>query len=186
MTENPDATLRQSWEIPGIPDSFQRLWVPHRIGYIHGNAGRPEGKCVFCVATELPEDENLVVYRGSSVYAALNLFPYNPGHLLLCPYRHVAHYDEATTEETQEIAQLTKEAMVLLREVAGAHGFNIGMNQGRVAGAGIEEHLHQHVVPRWSQDSNFFPIIARTKALPQLLGDIRDQLRTAWAQKSAD
>lgn len=184
MTDLPDGSLRDAWEIPGVPDSFQRLWVPHRIGYIHGNDGRKPGQCVFCIATELDDEENLVVFEGELAYVVLNLFPYNPGHLLICPYRHIAGYDEATEEEAAEIAALTQRSMVLLRDVAGAHGFNIGMNQGRIAGAGIEEHLHQHVVPRWGQDSNFFPIIAKTKAMPQLLGDIRDQLRSAWTQPS--
>ena len=182
MTDQPEEVLRESWEIPGVPDAFQRLWVPHRIGYIHGSDGRTPGECVFCIATTLPEEENLVVWEGDTCYVVLNLFPYNPGHLLICPYRHIGHYDEATVEETAEMAALTQRSMVLLREVAKAHGFNIGMNQGRIAGAGIEEHLHQHVVPRWGQDSNFFPIIAKTKAMPQLLGDIRDQLRSAWSQ----
>ena len=184
MTDSPEGSLRDSWEIPGVPDSFQRLWVPHRIGYIHGNDGRKPGQCVFCIATELDDEENLVVFEGELAYVVLNLFPYNPGHLLICPYRHIAGYDETTEEEAAEIAALTQRSMVLLRDVAGAHGFNIGMNQGRIAGAGIEEHLHQHVVPRWGQDSNFFPIIAKTKAMPQLLGDIRDQLRSAWTQPS--
>ena len=184
MTDSPDGSLRDAWEIPGVPDSFQRLWVPHRIGYIHGNDGRKPGQCVFCIATELDDEENLVVFEGELAYVVLNLFPYNPGHLLICPYRHIAGYDEATKEEAAEIAALTQRSMELLRDVAGAHGFNIGMNQGRIAGAGIEEHLHQHVVPRWGQDSNFFPIIAKTKAMPQLLGDIRDQLRSAWTQPS--
>ena len=184
MTDSPDGSLRNAWEIPGVPDAFQRLWVPHRIGYIHGNDGRTPGQCVFCIATELDDEENLVVFEGTLAYVVLNLFPYNPGHLLICPYRHIAGYDETTEEEAAEIAALTQRSMVLLRDVAGAHGFNIGMNQGRIAGAGIEEHLHQHVVPRWGQDSNFFPIIAKTKAMPQLLGDIRDQLRSAWTQPS--
>ncbi len=186
MTEQPDSHLRSAWEIPGVPDSFQRLWVPHRMGYIHGSDGRIPGKCVFCEATSLPDEDNLVVFEGEHCYVVLNLFPYNPGHLLVCPYRHIAQYDEANAEETSEMATLTKESMRLLRVVASAQGFNIGMNQGKVAGAGIEEHLHQHVVPRWGQDSNFFPIIAKTKAMPQLLGDIRDQLRSAWSQAKAD
>lgn len=183
---DPDVILRSSWEIPGVPDAFQRLWVPHRIGYIHGTAGREAGTCVFCVATQLPEEENLVVYEGATCYVVLNLFPYNPGHLLVCPYRHIANYDETTSEESREMSVLTQQGMGLLRQVANAHGFNIGMNQGAVAGAGIEAHLHQHVVPRWSQDSNFFPIIAKTKAMPQTLGDIRDQLRQAWSQLDGD
>ena len=182
MSDNP--TVRNSWDIPGVPDGFQRLWVPHRIGYITGTAGRSADECVFCVATELDEEENLVVFQGDTCYVVLNLFPYNPGHLLICPYRHISTYDETTAEEAAEMAVLTKQAMVLLRQVANAHGFNIGMNQGAVAGAGIEGHLHQHVVPRWHQDSNFFPIIAKTKAMPQTLGDIRSQLRTAWSSQT--
>jgi ATP adenylyltransferase len=177
-----DPTIRDAWEIPGVPDSFQRLWVPHRIGYLTGTAGRKSNECVFCVATTLDEEESLVVYTGVHSYVVLNLFPYNPGHLLICPYRHIATYDETTEEESAEMAALTKRSMVLLSEVANAHGFNIGMNQGAVAGAGIEAHLHQHVVPRWHQDSNFFPIIAHTRAMPQTLGDVRDQLRQAWSQ----
>lgn len=184
MTEDSEhLTLRDASTIPGVPDAFQRLWVPHRIAYLQGtSADRATGECVFCVAPGQAEEESLVVYRGATCYVVLNLYPYNPGHLLVCPYRHTPTYDEATKEETAEIAQVTQQAMRLLRQISGAHGFNIGMNQGRVAGAGIEEHLHQHVVPRWSQDSNFFPIIARTKAMPQTLGDVRDQLREAWSQ----
>jgi ATP adenylyltransferase len=98
----------------------------------------------------------------------------------VCPYRHVATYDEATTEEVAEIGSLTQIAMRVLTETAQSHGFNIGMNQGRIAGAGIAEHLHQHVVPRWALDSNFFPIIAGTKALPRLLGEVREEIARAW------
>ncbi|MBH0097516.1 HIT domain-containing protein, partial [Psychrobacter sp. NZS113] len=108
------------------------------------------------------------------------LFPYNSGHLLVCPYRHVPLYDEATDEETAEIASLTQTAMRVLRETSKAHGFNIGMNQGALAGAGIANHLHQHVVPRWATDSNFFPIVAGTKAIPRLLGEVREELAKAW------
>jgi ATP adenylyltransferase len=112
----------------------------------------------------------------------LNLFPYNNGHMLVCPYRHVASYDEATAEEIAEIGALTQRAMRVARAVMGCHGFNIGMNQGQVAGAGVAAHLHQHIVPRWASDSNFLPIVAKTKALPQLLGDVRESLAEAWLQ----
>ena len=118
--------------------------------------------------------------RGESAYVLLNLFPYNSGHLLVCPYRHIATYDQATPEEVAEIGSLTQTAMRVLTAVSRCDGFNIGMNQGRVAGAGVAGHLHQHIVPRWAQDSNFFPIIARTKALPQLLGDVRAEVQNAW------
>jgi ATP adenylyltransferase len=110
----------------------------------------------------------------------LNLFPYNSGHLLVCPYRHIATYDLATAEEVAEIASMTQQTMRVLTSVSKCHGFNIGMNQGEVAGAGIAGHLHQHIVPRWRNDANFFPIIAETKALPRLLGEVRDEIAAAW------
>ena len=174
-----DATL-----LPGVPDAFQRLWTPHRMAYIQGETAPSDGRCVFCVAPEMSDEDSLVVARGEHVYAVLNLFPYNAGHLLICPYRHVANYDEITEAEMLEMGVFVQIAMRSLRSVAAAHGFNLGVNQGSVAGAGIEAHLHQHVVPRWGQDSNFFPIVARTKAMPQLLGDIRELLRDNWPSGS--
>jgi ATP adenylyltransferase len=122
------------------------------------------------------------VHRGQSAYAVLNLYPYSPGHLMAVPYRHVADYADLTVDESTEIAALTQSAMRTLRQVSGPHGFNIGMNQGAVAGAGIAAHLHQHVVPRWGGDTNFMPIIAHTRVLPQLLGDTRQRLAQAWAE----
>jgi ATP adenylyltransferase len=122
----------------------------------------------------------LIVYRGETCFVLLNLFPYNSGHLLVCTYRHVAGYEETTDEEAAEMAALSKTGMKVLRKVSRAQGFNLGMNQGELAGAGIAEHLHQHIVPRWSNDSNFFPIIAQTKAIPRLLGEVRAEIQKAW------
>ncbi|MFZ2964584.1 MAG: HIT domain-containing protein [Rhodoglobus sp.] len=165
-----------------VPDAFQRLWTPYRIAYIKTNQEQePETEdCPFCVAPTLADEDALIVHRGEHAYVLLNLYPYNSGHLLVCPYRHVATYDEATPEEVAEIGSLTQEAMRVLTETAQCHGFNIGMNQGRIAGAGIAEHLHQHIVPRWALDSNFFPIIAGTKAVPRLLGEVRAEVAEAW------
>jgi ATP adenylyltransferase len=179
-TEYPDAMVEPAAHLAGVPDGFQRLWTPHRIAYIQ--AGRPGAadECVFCTAPRLSDEEALIVHRGQSAYVLMNLFPYNSGHLLVVPYRHVDLYDAASPDEVAEIASLTQVAMRTIRAVSGAEGFNIGMNQGEVAGAGIAGHLHQHVVPRWGSDSNFFPIIARTKALPQLLGEARRELADAW------
>jgi ATP adenylyltransferase len=136
--------------------------------------------CPFCTAPTLDDEEGLIVWRGQLAFVVMNAFPYNPGHLLICPYRHFGDYTQATTSEVAEIAELTRQAMRVTREVSNPDGFNLGMNQGRVAGAGVAEHLHQHVVPRWAGDANFFPIIGQTKAIPQLLGDTRARLAKAW------
>jgi ATP adenylyltransferase len=141
---------------------------------------KPSG-CPFCLAPHREGDDSLVVARGERVYVVLNLYPYNPGHLLVCPYRHVADYTDLDAAETAELAVHTQTAMRVIRRVSSAHGFNIGMNQGGVAGAGIAAHLHQHVVPRWGGDANFMPVIGRTKVLPQLLTDTRELLAAAWA-----
>lgn len=165
-----------------MSDGYQRLWTPHRLTYIRSGQQPPDDECPFCLAPGLDDADGLIVYRGKSCYVLLNLFPYNTGHLLVCPYRHVAMYDEANQAEVAEMGELTQTAMRVLRTVLSPHGFNIGMNQGQIAGAGIASHLHQHIVPRWSADSNFFPIIAQTKALPALLGEVRVALSSAWPQ----
>jgi len=167
-------------ELPGVPDEFQRLWTPHRMAYIQAGPEPLRDTCPFCAAPDKADEDGLIVARGRTAYVLLNLFPYNSGHLLVCPYRHISTYDEATPEEVAEIGALTQRAMRVLRSVSRCDGFNIGMNQGHVAGAGVEGHLHQHIVPRWMSDANFFPIIAKTKALPQLLGDVRKTVADAW------
>jgi ATP adenylyltransferase len=138
-------------------------------------------QCPFCRIPTLPDREGLIVHRGEQAFAVLNLYPYSPGHLMVCPYRHVADYTDLDGAETLEVAELTKTAVRTIREVSGAHGFNIGMNQGAVAGAGIAAHLHQHIVPRWSGDQNFMPVIGRTRTMPQLMSESRDLLAAAWA-----
>lgn len=168
--------------LAGVPDSFQRLWTPHRLVYVQDTEQPDDDSCPFCKAPEMSDEEALIVARGKHAYVLLNLFPYNTGHVLVCPYRHISTYDLATPEEVAEIGALTQTAMRVIAEVSNNDGFNLGMNQGVVAGAGIAAHLHQHIVPRWAQDSNFFPIIARTKALPVLLGQTRQQLADAWPQ----
>ncbi len=178
--EYPDSIVEPSTDFAGIPDGFQRLWTPHRIAYIEQGAAAPGDQCVFCTAPTLTDEQALIVHRGEAAYVLLNLFPYNSGHVLVVPYRHVASYDLATDEETAEIARLTQTAMRVIAATSHADGFNIGMNQGAVAGAGISAHLHQHLVPRWAADANFFPIIARTKALPTLLGEVRREVAEAW------
>ena len=167
----------------GQADELDRLWTPHRMAYIRGESKPVDdtsGECPFCRIPGLDDADGLVVHRGEVAFVVLNLYPYSPGHLMICPYRHVADYTETTEDEAVEMSRLTRDAMRVVRSVSGAHGFNIGMNQGAIAGAGIAAHLHQHVVPRWAGDQNFMPIIGRTKTLPELLGDTRDLLAGAW------
>ena len=168
----------------GVTDELDRLWTPYRMAYIRGEnkpSDESSGECPFCRIGAATDDESvLVVHRGDAAYVVLNLYPYAPGHLMVCPYRHVADYTDLDEPETVEIARLTQTAMRTLRAVSQAQGFNIGMNQGAIAGAGIAAHLHQHVVPRWSGDQNFMPIIGRTKTLPQLLTETRDLVAGAW------
>lgn len=167
----------------GVPDGFGRFWTPYRMAYIQGEAKPADSspkECPFCVAPKRSDEDALIVYRGQTAFVIMNLFPYNSGHMLVCPYRHVADYTELTDEERIEVGELTATAMHVTRQVASPHGFNLGMNQGDVAGAGIASHLHQHIVPRWAGDANFLPIIAQTKAIPELLNDARDRLAKAW------
>ncbi len=174
------ANLENAADFAAVPDAFQRLWTPHRLIYIQQGQQPADDECPFCLAPSLSDDDALIVKRGEHAFVLLNLFPYNSGHLLVCPYRHVDTYDKASVDEVAEIGLLTQQAMRALQDSSGNHGFNIGMNQGEVAGAGIAGHLHQHVVPRWANDSNFFPIIAQTKALPVLLGEVRAEISAAW------
>jgi ATP adenylyltransferase len=176
----PDRALQDG---VGESDELERLWTPHRMVYIRGENKPADGsaqECPFCRVPSLDDDEGLVVARGQSAYVVLNLYPYSSGHLMVCPYRHIADYTETTDAEAAEIADLTRTAMRVVRSVSRPDGFNLGINQGAVAGAGIAAHLHQHVVPRWQGDANFMPIIGRTKTLPELLTETRRLLAQAW------
>ncbi len=167
-----------------MTDSWDRLWTPHRIAYIKGENRPPHQEagddCPFCRAPGIDDADGLIVRRGESAYVVMNLYPYNTGHMLVCPYRHVPDYTDLDAAEIAEIGALTQQAMATVRVVSGAHGFNIGMNQGAVAGAGIVGHLHQHVVPRWGGDINFMPLIGQTKTMPQLLEDTRTLIAAGW------
>lgn len=180
MTEGPP-TVTGADELAGTADGFERLWTPHRMAYVKGDRpSRDAGTgCPFCAAPGKDDAEGLIVHRGRTCFVVLNLFPYNPGHLLVCPYRHVPLYVDLTDEETAEFTALTKQAIRAVEAASGPAGYNLGINQGDVAGAGVAAHLHQHVVPRWLGDANFLPIVGRTKALPQLLEDVRRQLVAA-------
>jgi ATP adenylyltransferase len=172
-----------AWKLAGDQDGFDRLWTPHRMVYLQGQTRYEDTdavECPFCRAPQLDDAEGLVIARGEHTFVVLNLFPYNTGHLMVCPYRHVAYYPDLDDDETAELAALTKTAMLVLTEISGCHGFNLGMNQGTEAGAGISAHLHQHIVPRWTGDANFLPIVGRARVLPELLDETRDRLARAW------
>lgn len=172
--------IESSYDLGAQWDGFERLWTPHRLVYIQNGQQPADKDCPFCLAPDKTDEDGLIVRRGTHAFVLMNLFPYNSGHLLICPYRHYPTLDLATKEESDEITQLTQEAMRVLQGIGGTHGFNIGLNQGEIAGAGIAGHLHQHIVPRWRNDANFFPIIGQTKALPRLIGSTREELQQRW------
>lgn len=173
----------------GVPDQLARLWTPHRMAYVSGGAGDASAApadpgCPFCRIPSLSDEDGLIVARGERVYAVLNLYPYNPGHLLVVPYRHIPDYTDLDATELTEFSAFTRHALEVVRSVSAPHGFNIGINAGSAAGAGIAPHLHQHLVPRWGGDANFMPVIGQTKVLPQLLADTRGLLAAAWPPAS--
>ena len=167
----------------GRLDELQRLWTPWRMGYIRGE-DELDG-CPFCVLPARgPEHDRdtLVVHRGEAAFVILNAYPYNPGHLMAVPYRHISGLDELTRQELHEMASLCQRGVRALKASSGPQAFNIGINVGAVAGAGIADHIHQHVVPRWSGDTNFMPVIGQTRVLPELLEETYDRLTPAFAE----
>jgi ATP adenylyltransferase len=162
----------------------ERLWSPWRMEYIRRGEGGEARGCVFCdvPAADAADDEaNHLLARGEVSFVLLNAFPYNPGHLMAAPYRHVGDYEELTAGELAEMTAFTGRAIRAMREESGPHGFNLGMNLGQVAGAGIADHLHLHLVPRWGGDTNFMPVVGRTKVLPELLAETYQRLRPHFA-----
>jgi len=147
---------------------MERLWTPWRMEYIRSAASQ-EG-CIFCDLPAEGDDERThVLTRGDRGFVLLNTFPYNPGHLMVAPFRHTGDPEDLDAEELLDLGRLLQAAVRALREEMTPHGFNLGMNLGQVAGAGIPDHLHWHVVPRWSGDSNFMPVVGQTRVLPELL-----------------
>ena len=158
---------------------MEQLWAPWRLAYVQ-EAGGAEG-CVFCreAAGELGE-ESLVVHRGERAFVLLNKFPYSSGHLLVAPFRHIGDFGELDNDEALEIHRLAAEGLGALAAVYEPQGYNLGWNLGRIAGAGVVDHVHQHVVPRWAGDTNFMPVLADVKVLPEHLAESRARLAAAW------
>jgi ATP adenylyltransferase len=157
----------------------ERLWAPWRLEYVQA-ADEQEG-CVFCRAAASGDDEaELVVHRGELAFVLLNKFPYASGHLLVAPYRHDSSFDDLSAEEALEVHRLATAGIEALRAVYRPEGFNVGWNLGRIAGAGIADHGHAHVVPRWGGDTNFMPVLADVRVLPEHLAASRSKLAVAW------
>jgi ATP adenylyltransferase len=159
----------------------ERLWAPWRLEYV-AEARAQEG-CVFCAeaAGELPEDESLVVHRDPLAFVLLNKFPYTSGHLMVATVRHVSELGELSVEEAAALHDLTVRALAALRAVYRPDACNVGWNLGEAAGGSISAHLHEHVVPRWAGDTNFMPVLADVKVLPEALTRTRERLRAAWS-----
>jgi ATP adenylyltransferase len=175
----------------GEPDRLQRLWTPYRMSYITGAVGeKREGDPAepaghpFIEIPKMSDEDGLVVARGEWVYAVLNLYPYNPGHMMVVPYRRVADLEDLTSEESAELMSFTQQAIRVMKKVSRPEGFNVGLNLGGVAGGSLADHLHQHIVPRWGGDANFITVVGGVKVMPQLLRDTRALLAEAWKEET--
>jgi ATP adenylyltransferase len=157
---------------------LRQLWAPWRLEYIQ-SADQQDG-CIFCGAQDLDDAAGLVVHRGERAFVLLNRYPYASGHLMVAPYRHEGEFGGLGAEEAVEIHRLAGTAVAVLGEVMAPQGFNLGWNLGRIAGAGIVDHVHQHVVPRWAGDTNFMPVLADIKVMPEALESTRRKLAEAW------
>lgn len=180
MTEQGDIVDRGA----GDPDRLQRLWTPYRMSYIAGAASSSSSeKAIGHPFTDIPkmtDEDGLVIARGELVYAVLNLYPYNPGHMMIVPYRKVADLEDLTDTESAELMAFTQQAIRVMKQVSRPHGFNVGLNLGGVAGGSLADHLHQHIVPRWGGDANFITVVGGVKVMPQLLRETRALLADAW------
>lgn len=166
-------------DTPNSPDGLMRLWAPYRSAYL---TRTPRSTDPFVELPKQSDEEALIIARGETVYCVLNLFPYNPGHMMVVPYRAVADYTELTDAETVELAKFTKLALKALRHSSNPDAVNVGLNLGKASGGSVPTHLHQHIVPRWSGDANFMTVMTGTKVLPQTLRQTRELLATAWAE----
>lgn len=160
----------------------ERIWAPWRFAYVRDASKDDAAGCIFCTKPAAGDDEaNLIVHRGERCFVILNLFPYTNGHLMVAPFEHLAALPELDARTIAEMMALAQRAMLVLEEKYSPHGYNVGFNQGRVAGAGVEHHIHMHVVPRWGGDTNFMPVLADTRVMPQTLEQTYETLRGAFA-----
>lgn len=167
----------------GDADRLQRLWSPHRMTYITADPPPTSEKSTghpFLDIPRMSDEDGLIIARGEAVYAVLNLYPYNPGHTMIVPYRQVAALEDLTDAESSELMSFTQQTLRTIKAVSNPNAFNVGLNLGYAAGGSLSEHLHQHIVPRWIGDANFITVVGETKVMPQLLRDTRKLLADAW------
>jgi ATP adenylyltransferase len=157
---------------------MKRIWSPWRVQYIRGHNVKG---CIFCdKAKEDKDQENYILFHGQYNFVIMNIFPYNPGHLMVVPYRHLGKLEDMTSEERNDHYEIVSRAVAVLREACASDNFNVGMNLGRVAGAGIADHIHTHIVPRWNGDTNFMPVIGETRVISESLADIYNLLKAKF------
>ncbi|MCV7196850.1 HIT family protein [Mycobacterium angelicum] len=171
----------------GQRDQLQRLWTPYRMNYLAEAPKKRDDETPAQPFSDIPhlsDEDGLLVARGEFVYAVLNLYPYNPGHLMVVPYRRISELEDLTGPESTELMAFIQKAIRVIKSVSRPHGFNVGINLGTSAGGSLAEHLHVHVVPRWGGDANFITIIGGSKVIPQLLRETRQLLADEWAQQS--
>ena len=182
----------------GEPNKLERLWAPYRMSYIaenpdpvennteNGEVAEPSDHDPFVKIPQGDDEAGLIIARGTFCFVCLNLYPYNPGHAMVIPYRKVAHYEDLTEDEVLELSLMTQRLIRVIRAVSHPDAFNIGFNLGSGAGGSVSEHVHQHVVPRWIGDANFITLFANTKVLPQTLRETRRLLSEEWVRQTAD
>lgn len=164
----------------GADDRMERLWAPYRMAYLADSPAVPAGSNAFLEIPKLSDEDGLIVHRGEHTYVVLNLFPYNPGHCMVVPYRQVPDLEALTDDEAVELMRNTQKTIRVIKSISRPDAFNVGFNIGRAGGGSIAEHLHQHIVPRWAGDANYITVLAGTKVMPQLLGRTRALMAEAW------
>jgi ATP adenylyltransferase len=181
---DPPGEIVSGDQFPPREDGFQRFWTPQRSAYIRGSENQPlsadPSECPFCRVQTQSDEDGLIVRRFEFCYVLMNLYPYNSGHIMVVAQRHVPLLLDLNDSEYSEFNRVIRSALKTLSAVINPDGFNLGINQGKVAGAGVAGHLHQHIIPRWLGDANFFPLIAQTRTVSQLLSETRQRLADNW------
>lgn len=162
---------------------MKKLWAPWRMEYIRESIIEKNEECIFCISSKADEDRSkLILHRSDSAFIVMNKFPYNNGHLLIAPYRHISNFEELNADEFVNIQQLLSVSIQAMKDIMHPQGFNIGLNLGRAAGAGIDDHIHYHILPRWNGDTNFLPVLGEVKVISEALDESYDRIKAAFTK----